>query len=126
MKAGCPMVGGVRPWRAWIKRHTLLNSAWRIAVFTAGVIVLLAGIAMLVLPGPGWAAIFVGFAILATEFAWAQSILASAKRTAHRAKEKALDPRTRRRNQALAVAGGLMIATAILAYLTFFGLGPPH
>ena len=43
-------------------------------VFIVGWAVVLAGIAMLVLPGPGWAVIFVGFAILATEFA-------SAKRT---------------------------------------------
>ena len=39
-----------------------------------GWVVVLAGIAMLVLPGPGWVVIFIGFAILATEFA-------SAKRT---------------------------------------------
>lgn len=29
---------------------------------------------MLVFPGPGWAAIFVGFAILATEFAFAERV----------------------------------------------------
>lgn len=120
------MVGVVKAWRAWIRRHTLLNSAWRLAVFTVGTIVLSAGIAMLVLPGPGWAAIFIGFAILATEFAWAQTVLASAKRTARRAREKALDPRTRRRNRALALAAGLVIAAAIITYLTFYGLAPPH
>jgi uncharacterized protein (TIGR02611 family) len=120
------MVGTVKAWRAWIRRHALLNSAWRVAVFTVGVIVLLAGIAMLVLPGPGWAAIFVGFAILATEFAWAQSVLASAKRTAARAKQKALDPQTRRRNQLLAVAGGIVIAAAIITYLTVYGLSSPY
>jgi uncharacterized protein (TIGR02611 family) len=120
------MVGTVKAWRAWLRRHTLLNSAWRLAVFTVGVLVLLAGIAMLALPGPGWAAIFVGFAILATEFAWAQSILASARRTALRAKQQALDPRSRRRNQLLAVAGGIVIAAAIITYLTFYGLAPPY
>lgn len=120
------MVGGVRSWRAWIRRHALVNSAWRLTVFTVGMIVLLAGVAMLVLPGPGWAAIFVGFAILATEFAWAQSLLTSVKRTAVRAKQRVLDPQTRRRNQALAIAAGIVIAAAILTYLIFFGLGPPH
>lgn len=29
---------------------------------------------MLALPGPGWAAIFLGFAILATEFAFAEKV----------------------------------------------------
>ena len=41
-------------------------------VFMVGFAVVAAGVAMLVLPGPGWAAIFLGFAILATEFAFAE------------------------------------------------------
>jgi len=43
-------------------------------VFMVGTAVIVAGIAMLVLPGPGWAAIFLGFAILATEFAFADKV----------------------------------------------------
>lgn len=43
-------------------------------VFMVGFAVVGAGIAMLVLPGPGWAAIFLGFAILATEFAFAEKV----------------------------------------------------
>jgi len=39
-----------------------------------GFAVVAAGLAMLVLPGPGWAAIFLGFAILATEFAFAERV----------------------------------------------------
>jgi uncharacterized protein (TIGR02611 family) len=41
-------------------------------VLIAGSTVVLTGLVMLVFPGPGWAAIFVGFAILATEFAFAE------------------------------------------------------
>ncbi len=37
--------------------------------------VLLAGIIMIPYPGPGWATVFVGLAILSTEFEWAQRIL---------------------------------------------------
>jgi len=43
-------------------------------VFIVGVAVIVAGLAMLVLPGPGWAAIFLGFAVLATEFAVAEKV----------------------------------------------------
>ncbi len=43
-------------------------------VFMVGAAVIIAGLAMLVLPGPGWAAIFLGFAILATEFAFAERV----------------------------------------------------
>lgn len=41
-------------------------------VFITGSTVVLTGLVMLIFPGPGWAAIFVGFAILATEFAFAE------------------------------------------------------
>jgi uncharacterized protein (TIGR02611 family) len=112
-------------WRERVRRNALLNNAWRVAVFTVGIAVLLAGIAMLVLPGPGWAAIFVGFAILATEFAWARIALTWAKDTASRAKDKALDPRVRRRNQLIAVAAGLVLAAAVIAYLSAYGLSLP-
>jgi uncharacterized protein (TIGR02611 family) len=41
-------------------------------IFVVGVAVILAGIAMLVLPGPGILVIIVGLLILSTEFDWAQ------------------------------------------------------
>lgn len=43
-------------------------------VFMVGFAVVGAGIIMLVVPGPGWAGIFLGFAILATEFAFAAKV----------------------------------------------------
>lgn len=39
-----------------------------------GGVIIIAGIAMLALPGPGWATIFLGLAILATEFAAANRL----------------------------------------------------
>lgn len=43
-------------------------------IFIIGFAVVIAGLVMLVFPGPGWAAIFLGFAILATEFAFAEKV----------------------------------------------------
>lgn len=43
-------------------------------VFMVGFAVVIAGLIMLVVPGPGWAGIFLGFAILATEFAFAEKV----------------------------------------------------
>lgn len=43
---------------------------------------LTAGLAMLVLPGPGWLTIFAGLAVLALEFTWARQTLAYGKRAA--------------------------------------------
>lgn len=39
-----------------------------------GATVIIIGVALLALPGPGWATIFLGFAILATEFAFAEAV----------------------------------------------------
>lgn len=50
------------------------RTARRVIVFIIGGLVIVAGIFMLVLPGPGWAAIFLGLAILATEFDRAEKI----------------------------------------------------
>lgn len=57
-------------WLRWIGRN-----AKRVLVFIVGVAVLLAGVAMLALPGPGVVVIIVGLVILATEFTWAERAL---------------------------------------------------
>jgi uncharacterized protein (TIGR02611 family) len=49
----------------------------RAAVTVAGSAVLLAGVALLVLPGPGILVIIAGLAILATEYDWANKPLAA-------------------------------------------------
>ena len=51
----------------------------RIAVGVAGVTVILIGVAMIILPGPAFVVIPTGFAILASEFAWARSALRKLK-----------------------------------------------
>lgn len=63
------------------------RSGKRIAVTVAGVAVVLIGVAMLVLPGPGWLAIFAGLAILSTEYVWARRLLEKAKEKAGQARD---------------------------------------
>ena len=53
-----------------------------------GGIVLLAGIAMLVLPGPAFIVIPAGLAILATEFEWAHRLKERAKQWFERARDR--------------------------------------
>ena len=48
--------------------------ARQVSVVIVGTIVILAGIIMLAIPGPGWLTIFLGLAILATEFIWAKHL----------------------------------------------------
>lgn len=57
--------------RAWKRIPTPIRKPLVLMIGTA---IVVAGLAMLVLPGPGWAAIFLGFAVLATEFAIAEKV----------------------------------------------------
>lgn len=61
------------------------RSSKRIAVSVLGGAVVLAGIAMLVLPGPGILVVAIGFAILGTEYAWAAAALERTKKAAAKA-----------------------------------------
>lgn len=58
----------------------------RIAVSVAGLVLLVLGLAMMVLPGPGILFILAGLAVLATEYVWAQRMLNYAKTKAEQAK----------------------------------------
>ncbi|REE94780.1 PGPGW domain-containing protein [Thermomonospora umbrina] len=111
------VTGRYTRFREFIRRNRLLNTTWRIGVFTVGVTVLVGGLVMMIAPGPGILGIILGLAILATEFAWAQRALHKARAAAEKAKEKALDPRTKRRNAILAVVGGVLVGAAVIAYL---------
>jgi uncharacterized protein (TIGR02611 family) len=51
----------------------------RLTVGLVGALVVVTGIVLLPLPGPGWAIIFVGIAIWAIEFHWARRLLLFAK-----------------------------------------------
>ena len=60
----------------------VLRSSKRIAVSVVGFALVLGGLAMLVLPGPGIVVIALGFAVLGTEYAWAATVLERGKRAA--------------------------------------------
>jgi uncharacterized protein (TIGR02611 family) len=118
-------LGPLRRFRESLRRNPILNTAWRVGVFAVGVTVLAGGLVMMVTPGPGIVGIVLGLAILATEFAWAQTALRRAKAAAERAKEKALDPRTRRRNAILGATGGVLTGAVVLGYLVVYGFDLP-
>src|SRR6478735_2068744 len=80
---------GVQRRREQIRRRRTLDLTYRVAVFVVGGLIVLAGLAMLVLPGPGWLVIILGVAVLATEFAWAERLLDRVKGWTERAKDAA-------------------------------------
>ncbi len=74
----------------------ILRSSRRVAVAVVGAALVAAGLAMLVLPGPGLLVVLAGLAVLATEFAWAQRTLERTRDRARRGAE-AVRRRSRRR-----------------------------
>lgn len=79
------------------------------AVALAGGVLTLAGIALLVLPGPGFVLVAAGLAVLATQYTWAHRPLAYAKDKA----QTGIDEVTQsRRRSALAVVGAVGLLTA--------------
>ena len=64
-----------RRFRAFVRRRRTLDVIYRVIVGVIGTVIVLAGLALIPLPGPGWLIVFAGLALLATEFAWAGRLL---------------------------------------------------
>jgi uncharacterized protein (TIGR02611 family) len=63
----------------------------RIFRIIAGFTLLLAGVVMIVTPGPGWLVILLGLGLLAAEFVWARRLMDRIKREGDRLRETVLD-----------------------------------
>jgi uncharacterized protein (TIGR02611 family) len=92
------LLEGVRERR---ERHLERNRVIRVGIAAFGFLVVLAGLAMLVLPGPGLLVIAIGLGILALEFAWAERLL---ERTVHRLETAADTVKDASRTQQLLLA----------------------
>jgi uncharacterized protein (TIGR02611 family) len=61
---------------SWAEKGTVRALLLKVGVTVVGPLVILAGVAMLVLPGPGLLTIAAGFALLALEYPWARHVVA--------------------------------------------------
>jgi uncharacterized protein (TIGR02611 family) len=104
------LLEGVRERR---EKHLERSRIVRVVVAIFGFLVVLAGLAMLVLPGPGLLVIAIGLGILALEFVWAERLL---ERTVDKMEEAAdTVKRSSPAQQALAVAFLALAAVGIVA-----------
>jgi len=67
-------------WRDSFRHRRAADLGYRLAVGVVGLAVLAVGIVAIPYPGPGWAILFVGLGILATEFEWARRLLGFARK----------------------------------------------
>lgn len=70
----------LRTARAWVARHPRVEIAYRVGVAVVGTIMALGGLVLVPLPGPGWLIVFLGLAVLGTEFHWARRLSGWVKR----------------------------------------------
>jgi uncharacterized protein (TIGR02611 family) len=106
--------------RARKERHRQRNRIFRVAFAAAGFVVLLAGIVMLFTPGPGWAVIVLGLAMLALEFAWAERALERVIDKAELAADQVTKGSPLRRAAVLSV--GVLSLAALVALIVFWDI----
>jgi uncharacterized protein (TIGR02611 family) len=99
------------------ERHLARGRLYRLVLAVAGFTVLLLGVALLVLPGPGLVVIVVGLTILALEFAWAERMLERAIDRMERARQATKEATLWQKIfGGLAVAAGFGAVIAAAAY----------
>jgi len=70
----------LRPVRSWVYRKPGGPLIWKTFIAVLGAAVVVVGLLLIPLPGPGWAVVFLGLAVWATEFVWAQRLLRRGRR----------------------------------------------
>ena len=74
----------LRRMRGWVSRHRHLNLVYRTLVGVLGGSLAILGLVLVPLPGPSWLVVFLGLAVLGTEFHWAKRIASWLKRVLDR------------------------------------------
>ncbi|KUI20006.1 TIGR02611 family protein [Mycobacterium sp. GA-2829] len=105
-----------KQWRDGLRRRPRVEFFYRIAVGVLGVVVLGVGIVAIPYPGPGWAIVFLGLGILATEFEWAQRLLKYARERYDRVMDW-----FHRQHAIVQILGGLVTALFVFATLWLLG-----
>lgn len=109
----------VRRWaryRDTLRERPKIEFFYRIGVGVVGLVVFVIGIIAIPYPGPGWAILFVGLGILATEFEWARRLLAYAKERYDKVMEW-----FQARHWSIQILGGIFTALVVFATLWLLG-----
>lgn len=64
----------LRRCRAWVERHPRIRLGYRAFVALLGTVIIIVGVILIPLPGPGWLIVFLGLGVLGTEFAAARRL----------------------------------------------------
>jgi len=121
-RADCDAQDDDWAWRRRIRSSPTSNRVYRVVVGVVGLLIVVGGMALVPLPGPGWVIVFLGLGVWASEFEWAQNLLSFARERLRRWSEW-LKPRP------WWVKGLVGLGTAVLVgavfYLLFLVSGVP-
>jgi uncharacterized protein (TIGR02611 family) len=106
------------------EQHLQRSRIVRALYVMVGFTVLLAGLAMLVLPGPAFLVIPIGLAILALEFTWAETMLERAIEQGEKARQRAAETTATQRALTGVAAGLGAAAVALWAMLGDIPVAP--
>src|SRR5262245_22392334 len=95
------------------ERHKERHQLIRVAAAMGGFLIVIVGIIMIPLPGPGLLVVAVGLAVLALEFAWAEQLLEQTLDRLSEAGEK-VKRASPLEQAAVALLGVLAVATALV------------
>ncbi len=73
------------------ERHLKRSRGYRIMFMIAAFLVVAIGLALVPLPGPGWAIVFIGLGMLALEFEWAERLMEKILNRLEAAQESAMN-----------------------------------
>lgn len=110
----------VQRWHARVKARPATAAAYRVGVGVLGSVIVVLGIALIPLPGPGWLIVFIGLSVLASEFAWAERLLRYA-RARVTAWTRWLGGRSRAFRLLVGVSGVVLLIAAVAGYVAWQG-----
>lgn len=71
-RIGRPIGRFMERWRTVIRKRPWLNIVYKTLITIIGVAVVIIGVILIPLPGPGWLIVFIGMTILGSEYHWAR------------------------------------------------------
>ncbi|MEV0229299.1 TIGR02611 family protein [Nonomuraea sp. NPDC050786] len=107
---------GLQGWLDGIRSTRTGALTLKIVFGVIGTLMVVAGLIMVPFPGPGWAVVFAGLAVLAVEFHWARRLLDFGKRTLHAWME------WYKRQGWLVRVVVLIVTVAVAGVIVYFGL----
>jgi uncharacterized protein (TIGR02611 family) len=100
-------------WRRRIRSNPVTAKAYRAVVFVVGLVLVVGGLSLVPLPGPGWLIVILGLVVWSSEFEKAAALLDFVKRQLHRWN-------TWVRAQPLWVQGFFALLTAVFVLLVVY------